>query len=230
MQEGIARILIAEDDPAIAEALQCALRQVGHAVDVVGDGLATDEALKGEGFALLILDLGLPRIDGFEVLRRLRRRNATLPVLILSAREKPEDKVTGLDLGADDYLAKPFSVNELQARVRALLRRVNGAAAPVLSYGELSFDTVARTAFFSGKALALSLHEVGVLEALLNRFGRIVSKEQLLEQLYSYDKEVSANAIEVYVHRVRKKIDGAGVSVKTHYGRGYRLDYLIQNN
>jgi two-component system OmpR family response regulator len=221
--------MIAEDEAPIAEALRFALTQVGHAVDVVGDGLAADEALKHDGFTLLILDLGLPKIDGFEVLRRLRRRNATLPVLILSAREKAEDKVTGLDLGADDYLAKPFSVNELQARVRALLRRGNGVATPVLSYGDLSFDTVARTAFFKGKALPLSLHEVGVLEALLHRFGRVVSKEQLLEQLYSYDKDVSPNAIEVYVHRVRKKISGAGISVQTHYGRGYRLDYLIRN-
>jgi DNA-binding response OmpR family regulator len=223
------RILIAEDEAGIAEALRFALAQVGHAVDVVSDGLAADEALKHDGFALLILDLGLPRIDGFEVLRRLRRRNPTLPVLILSAREKAEDKVTGLDLGADDYLAKPFSVNELQARVRALLRRGNGGAAPVVSYGDLSFDTVARVASCNGKALPLSLHEVGVLEALLHRFGRVVSKEQLLEQLYSYDKDVSPNAIEVYVHRVRKKISGAGISVQTHYGRGYRLDYLIQS-
>jgi two-component system OmpR family response regulator len=224
------RILIAEDDPSIAEALQVGLTQAGHAVDAVSDGIAADEALKHDGFSLLILDLGLPRIDGFEVLRRLRRRNAAVPVLILSAREQPEDKVTGLDLGADDYLAKPFSVNELQARVRALLRRGHGAATPVLSYGDLTFDTVARTAAFNGKALTLSLHEVGVLEALLHRFGRIVSKEQLLEQLYSYDRDVSPNAIEVYVHRVRKKIDGAGISVRTHYGRGYRLDYLVQNS
>jgi two-component system OmpR family response regulator len=219
------RILIVEDDPSIAEALRVGLTQVGHAVDAVEDGIAADEALKQDGFALLILDLGLPRIDGFEVLRRLRRRNATVPVLILSAREKPEDKVTGLDLGADDYLAKPFSVNELQARVRALLRRGHGAAAPVLTYAELSFDTVMRTAYFGGKPLPMSLHELGVLEALMHRFGRVVSKEQLLEQLYSYDHEVSPNAIEVYVHRVRKKISGGGISVRTHYGRGYMMDY-----
>lgn len=219
------RILIAEDDLALAEALQFSMTHAGYAVDCVANGAAADEALKGEGFGLLILDLGLPKLDGFEVLRRLRRRNTTLSVLILSGRERPEEKVTGLDLGADDYLVKPFSLNELQARVRALLRRGQGGAAPVLSYGALSFDTTNRSASVGGSALGLSLHELGVLEVLLRRFGRVVSKEQLVEQLYSYDHEVSQNAIEVYMHRLRKKIAGAGVSVRTLYGRGYVLDY-----
>jgi two-component system OmpR family response regulator len=219
------RILIAEDDTALAEALQFTLAQAGYAVDWVQNGLAADEALKGEGFGLLILDLGLPKLDGFEVLRRLRRRNTSVRVLILSGRERPEEKVMGLDLGADDYLVKPFSLSELQARVRALLRRGQGGAAPVLSYGALSYDTTARTASVHGSTLPLSLHEIGVLEILLRRFGRVVSKEQLVEQLYSYDKEVSHNAIEVYMHRLRKKIAGGGVSVRTLYGRGYVLDY-----
>jgi two-component system OmpR family response regulator len=222
------RILIAEDDSSIAQALQFALTQVGYAVDAVTDGAAADEALKNMAFGLLILDLGLPRIDGFEVLRRLRRRNASLPVLILSAREKPDEKAMGLDLGADDYLAKPFSVTELQARVRALLRRGQGGAAPVVSYADLSFDTVGRTASLNGRTLPLSSHETGVLEALLHRFGRVVSKEQLVEQLYNYDKDVSHNTIEVYVHRVRKKITGTGVTVRTLYGRGYMIDYVSQ--
>jgi two-component system OmpR family response regulator len=222
------RILIAEDDSSIAEALRFALTQVGYAVDAVTDGAAADEALKNQGFGLVILDLGLPRIDGLEVLRRLRRRNAGIPVLILSAREKPEEKVMGLDLGADDYIAKPFSVNELQARVRALLRRGQGGAAPVVTYGNLSFDTVGRTASLKGRTLPLSSHETGVLEVLLHRFGRVVSKEQLLEQLYSYDKDVGHNTIEVYVHRVRKKLAGAGVTVRTLYGRGYMVDYVEQ--
>jgi two-component system OmpR family response regulator len=210
----------------LAEALQFSLKQSGYAVDWVSNGAAADEALKDNVFGLLILDLGLPKLDGFEVLRRLRQRNPALPVLILSGREQPEEKVTGLDLGADDYLAKPFSLNELQARVRALLRRGQGSAAPVISYGELSFDTVQRGASVSGKALALSAQETGVLEVLLTRFGRVVSKEQLVEQLYSYDHEVSHNAIEVYVHRLRKKLEGAGITVRTQYGRGYLLDYL----
>jgi two-component system OmpR family response regulator len=147
-------------------------------------------------------------------------------VLILSGREKPEEKVLGLDLGADDYLVKPFSLNELQARVRALLRRSVGGTPPVISYGNLNFDTVERSVSVSGRPLALSTHELGVLEVLLQRFGRVVSKEQLVEQLYNYDKEVTNNAIEVYVHRLRKKLAGAGVTVKTQYGRGYLLDYV----
>ncbi|MBX9811906.1 MAG: response regulator transcription factor [Burkholderiales bacterium] len=220
------RILITEDDMALAEALRFSLTQAGYAVDWVANGAAADEALKEDIFGLLILDLGLPRLDGFEVLRRLRRRNSSMPVLILSGREKPEEKVMGLDLGADDYLVKPFSLNELQARVRALLRRGQGGMSPVISYGELNFDTVGRTASIDGKTLQLSLHEIGVLEVLLHRFGRVVSKEQLVEQLYSYDKEVSHNAIEVYVHRLRKKIAGTGVTVRTLYGRGYLLDYV----
>lgn len=220
------RILITEDDESLAEALQFSLKHAGYAVDWVSNGVAADEALKGDIFGLLILDLGLPKLDGFEVLRRLRRRNSSMPVLILSGREKPEEKVLGLDLGADDYLVKPFSPNELQARVRALLRRGQGSVAPAICYGGLTFDTVERAVSVNGKVLPLSLHELGVLEFLLHRFGRVVSKEQLVEQLYSYDKGVSHNAIEVYVHRVRKKIAGAGVTVRTLYGRGYMLDYV----
>jgi two-component system OmpR family response regulator len=220
------RILITEDDSALAEALRFSLTQAGYAVDWVANGSAADEALKDDVFGLLILDLGLPKLDGFEVLRRLRRRNASVPVLILSGREKPEEKVLGLDLGADDYLVKPFSVSELQARVRALLRRGLSGAGPAISYGGITFNTVERAVCVNGKPLALTVHELGVLEFLLHRFGRVVSKEQLVEQLYSYDREVSQNAIEVYVHRLRKKIAGAGVTVRTLYGRGYMLDYL----
>jgi len=220
------RILITEDDAMLAEALQFSLKQAGYAVDWVANGSAADEALKDDVFGLLILDLGLPKLDGFEVLRRLRRRNAAVPVLILSGREKPEEKVLGLDLGADDYLVKPFSLSELQARVRALLRRGQGGVAPVLVYAGLSFDTVERTAAVNGKGLPLSTHEAGVLEVLIQRFGRVVGKDQLVESLYNYDREVSQNAIEVYVHRLRKKIAGTGVTVRTLYGRGYMLDYL----
>lgn len=219
------RILIAEDDATLAEALQFSLTQAGYAVDWVSDGASADEALKDDVFGILILDLGLPKLDGFEVLRRLRRRNMAVPVLILSGRENPEEKVHGLDCGADDYLVKPFSLNELQARVRALLRRHQGVGSPVLCHGGLTFDTVSRTASVNGRALPLSVHEIGVLEVLLGRFGRVVSKERLLEQLYSYDKVVSQNAIEVYVHRLRKKIADTGLMLRTLYGRGYVLDY-----
>lgn len=220
------RILISEDDTALAEALRFALTQAGFAVDWVDNGQAADEALKNSSFGLLILDLGLPKLDGLEVLRRLRRRNDALPVLILSGREQPEEKVAGLDLGADDYLVKPFSLNELQARVRALLRRGTGVSAPVMSYGALSFDPASRTASIHGHPLPLSVHELSVLEVLIRRFGRVVSKEQLVEQIYTYDQEVSHNAIEVYMHRLRKKIGGTGVIVRTLYGRGYALDYV----
>jgi two-component system, OmpR family, response regulator len=222
------RILITEDDDALAAALQFALTAAGYAVDRVSNGAAADEALKSNVFGLVILDVGLPTLDGFEVLRRLRRRNPSLPVLILSGREKPEEKVMGLDLGADDYLAKPFSLNELQARVRALLRRGASATAPVVTYGALSFDTIARTASLNGRTLQLSSHETSVLEVLLHRFGRVVSKEQLVEQLYTYDKDVGHNTIEVYVHRVRKKLAGTGVAVRTLYGRGYMIDHVAQ--
>ena len=220
------RVLITEDDDALAEALRFALTQSGYVVDRVSNGAAADEALKEDVFALVILDLGLPKLDGFEVLRRLRRRNATLPVLILSGREQPEEKVVGLDLGADDYLVKPFSLDELQARVRALLRRGSRTTAPVTQYGDLLYDSVTRTVTVHGRALALSTHEIGILEVLLQRFGRVVSKEQLLEQIYNYDRDVSQNAIEVYVHRLRKKLSGAGVTVRTLYGRGYLLDHV----
>jgi two-component system, OmpR family, response regulator len=222
------RILLTEDDASLAEALQFALKQAGHAVDWVDNGAAADQALMHDVFGLLILDLGLPKLDGFEVLRRLRRRNASLPVLILSGREQSEEKVTGLDLGADDYLVKPFSLDELQARVRALMRRGLGNAAPQISYGELSFDTVQRVAHVGGKMLSLSAQETGVLEILLTRFGRVVSKENLVEQLYSAGHEVSLNAIEVYVHRLRKKLEASGINVRTQYGRGYLLDYLAR--
>ena len=218
------RILITEDDAALAEALQFSLSQSGYAVDWVANGAAADDVLKDDVFGLLILDLGLPKLDGFEVLRRLRRRNASLPVLILSGRETPDEKVLGLDLGADDYLVKPFSLNELQARVRALLRRWQGAAGPVISFGDLNFDTVGRNATVAGRALPLSAHELGVLEILIHRYGRVVSKEQILEQLYNYDKDGSDNAIEVYVHRLRRKLEGSGLAVRTLYGRGYMLE------
>jgi two-component system OmpR family response regulator len=219
------RILVAEDDEALATALRFSLAQAGYAVDRVAHGAAADEVLKDGVFDLLILDLGLPRLDGLEVLRRLRKRGAMLPVLILSARERPEEKVEALDLGADDYLAKPFSQAELLARARALLRRAQGGATPALSYGELGFDIGSRTVTVCGKPVTMSVLETGVVEILLRRFGRVVSKDQLVEQLYNYDREVSHNAIEVYVHRVRKKIAGAGIAVRTLYGRGYLLDY-----
>ena len=218
------RVLITEDDPNVAEALQFSLRQCGYAVDCISNGALADQALKDNVFDLLILDLGLPKLDGFEVLRRLRKRNSKLPVLILSGRETPNEKVQGLDLGADDYLVKPFSLDELHARVRALLRRSCGAGTPCITHAHLSYDTVERVATVNGKSIELSAQETAVLESLLNRFGKVVSKEQMVEQLYNYDHDVGHNAIEVYIHRLRRKIDGSGITVRTLYGRGYMLE------
>lgn len=219
------RILIAEDDEVLADGLCRAMRQAGYAVDCVPDGLDADLLLRGEQpFDLVILDIGLPRLDGFCVLRKLRERNRQVPVIILTARDAVGDRVRGLDLGADDYMAKPFSLPELEARVRALLRRGQCGVNPVISCGALSFDSVARRAAIHGKPLELTTRELGVLEALLARAGWVVSKEQLLERLYSYSEEASGNAIEVYIHRLRKKIEPAGVTLRTIRGLGYIID------
>jgi len=218
------RILIAEDDAALGEALRFTLTQNGYAVDWVPTGAMADQALRDAVFDLLILDLGLPQLDGFDVLKRLRKHDGHIPVMILSGRESAGTKVQGLDLGADDYLVKPFSLEELQARVRALLRRKQGSASPSIRAGDLTFDTVDRIASIGKRTLVLSMHETAVLEALLIRLGKVVSKDQLVEQLYSYDRDVGYNAIEVYVHRLRKKIEGSGLAVRTLYGRGYILE------
>jgi two-component system OmpR family response regulator len=217
------RILITEDDSALGEALRFSLSQSGYAVDWVQNGASADKALHDAIFDLLILDLGLPQLDGYDVLRRLRKRDDRIPVLILSGRESASEKVQGLDLGADDYLVKPFSLDELQARVRALLRRRQGTGSPLIRAGDLHFDTVGRIATVNSHPLDLSMHETAVLEAMLARVGKVVSKEQLVEQLYSYDSDVGYNAIEVYIHRLRKKIEGSGLVIKTIYGRGYIL-------
>jgi len=218
------RILVAEDDAIMADGLTRSLRQAGYVVDRVGTGSEADSALTRGEFDLLILDLGLPRMGGLEVLRRLRARQSRLPVLILTALDGVNDRVRGLDLGADDYLAKPFALNELEARVRALTRRGAAGVAGVLHHGELSYDQVGRVTEIRGKPLDLSARETGVLEILLQRVGRIVSKEQLVERLCEWGEEVSTNAIEVYVHRLRKKLEAGGVRIATVRGLGYCLE------
>jgi len=218
------RILIAEDDAIMADGLTRSLRQSGYVVDRVGTGQEADSAVTRGEFDLLILDLGLPRMGGLEVLRRLRARQSRLPVLILTALDGVNDRVRGLDLGADDYLAKPFALNELEARVRALTRRGAAGVASVLRHGELSYDQVGRVTEIRGKPLDLSARETGVLEILLQRVGRIVSKEQLVERLCEWGEEVSTNAIEVYVHRLRKKLEAGGVRIATVRGLGYCLE------
>ena len=218
------RILIAEDDAIMADGLTRSLRQSGYVVDRVGTGVEADSAVTRGEFDLLILDLGLPKMGGLEVLRRLRARQSRLPVLILTALDGVNDRVRGLDLGADDYLAKPFALNELEARVRALTRRGSAGVSSVLHHGELSYDQVGRVTEIRGKPLDLSARETGVLEILLQRAGRIVSKEQLMERLCEWGEEVSTNAIEVYVHRLRKKLEAGGVRIATVRGLGYCLE------
>ncbi|MCS6944093.1 MAG: response regulator transcription factor [Sutterellaceae bacterium] len=217
------RILIAEDDPVLADGLSRSLRAGGYAVDVVEDGAAADTALASPGFDLVILDLGLPRLSGLEVLRRLRARGQTVPVLILTAADSVEQRVRGLDLGADDYMAKPFALSELEARVRALTRRALGGAQNVLRHGALTLDRAGRVAAIDGRPLDLSARELSLLEMLLARPGRLVSKDQLVDHLCQWGEEVSTNAIEVYVHRLRKKLEPGGIRIVTVRGLGYCL-------
>jgi len=218
------RILIAEDDDVLADGLTRSLRQSGYAVDHVASGLEADSALSTQNFDLLILDLGLPRMSGLEVLKRLRARGAMLPVLILTASDSVDERVKGLDLGADDYMAKPFALTELEARVRALVRRGAGGGGTLIRHGPLTFDQVGRVAFLNEQMLELSARELGLLEILLARTGRLVSKEQLVDHLCEWGEEVSNNAIEVYVHRLRKKIEVGGIRIATVRGLGYCLD------
>jgi two-component system OmpR family response regulator len=218
------RILVAEDDPSLAEALLRSLRQAGYAVDCAKNGEEADAALEVNEFDLLILDIGLPKKSGLEVLRRLRARNSKVPVLILTARGSLNDRVTGLDAGADDYLAKPFELAELAARVRALTRRGMAGGSALISHGALTYDQIGRVARLNGAPIELSAREVSLLEILLQRAERLVSKDQLVNHLCEWGEEVSGNAIEVYVHRLRKKLEAGGVRIVNVRGLGYTLE------
>ncbi|MGH8663052.1 MAG: response regulator [Burkholderiales bacterium] len=221
------RLLIVEDDPLLADGLKRSLAVHGFAIDHAADGASADHMLSSQAYDLVILDLGLPGLDGLSVLKRLRRRaggSSTTPVLILTARTGLDDRVKGLDLGADDYLAKPFDLPELEARVRAMVRRGKFGASPQLQHGRLRFDTIGRRALVDDQPLELSARELSMLETLLLSVGRVVSKEQLAEQLTGWGEVVGANAIEVYIHRLRKKLETAGISVRTVRGLGYLLE------
>ena len=226
------RILIAEDDPIIADGLARSLRQGGYAVDWAANGLDADTALVTASYDLLILDLGLPKLPGLEVLKRLRGRNSQLPVLILTALDGTGDRVRGLDLGADDYMVKPFELPELLARLRALLRRSQAATTAVLSFGPLELDTAGRRACARVDGvehlIELGPREWTVLEYLLIHAPKPASKDKLLQALTGWDKEITPNAVEVYVSRLRGKLEPHGVALRSIRGFGYRLELAQQ--
>ncbi|MBU3054634.1 MULTISPECIES: response regulator [Pseudomonas] len=218
------RILLVEDHPQLAESVAQALKGAGWTVDVLHDGVAADLALASEDYALAILDIGLPRLDGFQVLARLRERGKTLPVLMLTARGEVKDRVHGLNLGADDYLAKPFELSELEARVKALLRRSLLGGERQQRCGDLVYDLDTRRFLLKDEILSLTSREQAVLAALIARPGRVMSKEQLASQVFGLDEEASPDAIEIYVHRLRRKLEGSRVRIVTFRGLGYLLE------
>jgi len=221
------RVLLVEDDEVLGDALHQSLSKDGYAVDWAKDGKEADLALHDQVYEAVLLDLGLPRLDGLEVLRKLRARKLLVPVMIISAREGVDDRIKGLDLGADDYLTKPFKLPELEARLRALIRRGNRSTSSVVEFGPLVLDTKDRIVSVKDEVLDLSQRELRVLEVLMLKHGRIVSKEAFVENLYNWTDEVGANAIEVYIHRLRKKLLPHSVGIRTMRGLGYTLE-LIQ--
>jgi len=216
------RLLLVEDDRPLGQAVQAGLRQNGFTVDWVRDGEAANRALTTERFDLLLLDLQLPGCNGLEVLRRLRGHGNQLPVLLLTARDTVQDRVTGLDTGADDYLAKPFDLAELCARIRALLRRGSGRVMPVIVHGPLRLDPAGYQVQFEGEPVALPPREFAVLQLLLENAGRVLSRERLEQALYGWDMEVDSNTVEVYVHHLRKKFGNN--LIRTVRGVGYMVE------
>jgi two-component system OmpR family response regulator len=220
------QVLLVEDDAVLADGLSRILEGHGMQVEVLGDGLLADQALQrpeAAALAVAVFDIGLPGIDGFEVVRRLRARASSLPVLLLTARDAVEDRVRGLETGADDYLVKPFATAELVARIKALARR-NAPPSSTLGMGELRLDTAARRARIGERVVELSVREWAVLEYLLQHGGRVVSKQQIIEAILPWGDDLTLNAVEVYVSRLRLKIADAGVAIRTIRGFGYMLE------
>ena len=215
------RILIVEDDPLLGDALQQGLRQAGFAADWLRDGREADHALAVESYQAMVLDLGLPRLDGRQLLRTMRSRGDRTPVIVLTARDQLEDRVAGLDAGADDYLVKPVALAELAARLRALIRRSQGQAAPSITVGELCIEPAEHRVTFRGAPVDLTAREFALLVELAGNAGRVLSREQLQSRLYDWDRELDSNAIEVHIHHLRRKLDAE--LIRTVRGVGYLL-------
>lgn len=215
------RLLVVEDDPLLGDAIQAGLKQAGYAVDWVNDGLKADHALATEAYVAMVLDLGLPRLSGLEVLSRLRQRKSVLPVLILTARDTVEERIQGLDQGADDYLIKPFDLGELAARLRALIRRANGQPNPVLQVGEVELDPAAHSVTYQGRLVEVASREFTVLQALMLNVGRVMSRSQLEDRLYAWGQEVESNTVEVHIHHLRRKLYPG--LIETIRGVGYLI-------
>jgi len=217
-------VLVVEDDQVLSDAVAGALRDEDYAVDCLSSGADADRALMTDDYDLVVLDIDLPELDGFEVLRRLRKRRSKVPVLVLTVHDAVFERIQGLDSGADDYLTKPFRMGELEARIRALMRRARGAADNIITVGRLTVDAQSHLAAIDMVPLELSAREFSVLQMLSTRAGRVVSKDAIMRSLYDWDEDVGPNAIEIHIHRIRKKLGNAGVNIRTVRGLGYLLE------
>ena len=215
------RLLLVEDDPMVGESIRDGLVQEGYTVDWVRDGKGAETALGAEPYAAVLLDLGLPRMDGLDVLRAARAQRNDVPILVITARDAVADRIKGLDAGADDYLVKPFDLDELAARVRALVRRAEGRAEPVVRHGPIALEPATRAVTLRGRPVELSGREFALLQALLARPGAVLSRAQLEERLYGWDEEVGSNAVEVHIHNLRRKL-GAD-TIRNVRGVGYTI-------
>jgi len=221
------RILVVEDDALLGDGLQIGLAQDSNAVDWIKDGETASNILKTETFDAIVLDIGLPLLSGLEVLKRLRRDGNRTPVLLLTAKDSIEDRVKGLDLGADDYLTKPFDLEEVLARLRALTRRAVGRVNPVILHGDLELDPAGHAVKFKDEDIKLSRREFALLHTLLNNIGKVVSRNQIIEALYSWDEEIDSNALEVHIHHLRKKFGND--LINTVRGVGYIVKKISKN-